>query len=153
MYRTTALALIVGGLAGFAHGPAAAAEKVDHPKLRAALHELREARRELETAKDIWPPGYKERALASTQDAMNSLKTILAVKDVNAFRGVDRNPDFYKRLGDHPRLRAALHDLRDARDELRTARADFNGLKERALDDIDAAVGDIVTLIRYRPRR
>jgi len=136
--------------AGLLTAPAGAQRKADHPKLRAALHELREARSKLQEANDAWPPGYKERALASTQAAIESVRTILAVKDVNTFVGVDRTPDYYKRYKDHPRLRAALHDLRDARDELRTAKADFGDLKERAIDDIDIAIGDILTLIRYK---
>jgi hypothetical protein len=126
--------------------------RVDHPKLRAALHELREARNALKDARDTWPPGYRERALRSIDEAIESVRTILAVKDVNTFRGVDRDADYYKRYRDHPRLRAALEDLRDAREELRTARADFRGKKEQALDDIETAIGDILTLVRYKKR-
>jgi hypothetical protein len=128
------------------------AQKASHPRLRAALHELREARTDLQSARDAWPPGYKERALASINDAMKSIQTILAVKDVNTFRGVDRSPDYYKRYDNHAKLRSALHDLREARAELHTAKADFRDLRERALDDIDVAIGDILTLIRYNKR-
>ena len=122
----------------------------DHPRLRAALHELREARAELAAARDAWPPGNKERALAAIDGAAQSLRTILSVReaDFRTFRGVDRDPDFYKRHADHPHLRAALHDLREARDELRAAKADFGGMKDRALEDIDIAVGNIVALMR-----
>lgn len=138
-------------LALSATSPTPAQERrVDHPRLRAALHELREARAALNDAKDSWPPGYKDRALASIDDAIKSVRTILDVKDVNTFVGVDRNPDYYKKYKDHPRLRAALDDLRDARDELKSAKADFRGQKERALDDIEVAIGDILTLIRDR---
>jgi len=132
--------------------PVSAQPKADHPRLRAALHELREARQELQTARDSWPPGYKERAVRSIDDAISSVRTILAVKDVNTFRGVDRNDDYYTRFKDHPRLRAALQDLRDARDELRAAKADFGGQKERALDDMEIAIGDILTLMRNDKR-
>jgi hypothetical protein len=132
--------------------PVEAQEKVDHPRLRAALHELREARNALKEARDAWPPGYRERALRSIDDAIESVRTILAVKDVNTFRGVDRDVDYYKRYSDHPRLRAALEDLRDAREELRSAKADFRGKKEKALDDIEVAIGDILTLVRYKKR-
>jgi hypothetical protein len=148
----SAAALAVG-LVAFSGVPAGAQpRKVDHPRLRAALHELREARSALKDAKDSWPPGYKDRALASINDAIKSVQTILAVKDVDAFVGVDRNPDYYKKFQDHPRLRAALADLRDAREELRDAKADAGDLKERALDDIDVAIGDILTLIRRDKR-
>lgn len=147
-----AAALSALALAGALSGGAAAQGRADHPKLRAALQELREARKELQEARDGWPAGYKERALGSTQDAINSIRTILAVKDFDSFRGVDRDTDFYRRFKDHPRLRAALSDLREAREELRTARDDFGGQKERALDDIEAAIGDILALIRPNRR-
>jgi len=129
---------------------ATAQERSQHPRLRAALHELREARAELVSAKDAWPPGNKERALVAIDNAIKSVRTILAVKEdeFRTFRGVDRDNDYYKRYQDHPRLRAALHDLREAREELRAAKADFGNLKERALDDIDIAVGHIATLMR-----
>jgi hypothetical protein len=144
-----ALAVLAGSFAGTAE----AQEKVDHPSLRAALHELRDARSELKSARDAWPPGYRERALRSIDDAVQSVRTILSVKDVDTFRGVDRNPDYYaKHYKDHPRLRAALHDLRAAREELRTAGTNVGNLKERALEDIDIAIGDILVLIRnYKP--
>jgi len=149
LYQSAAvLAVIV--LAGATLGPVAAQKKADHPRLRAALQELREARGELKQAKDDWPPGYRDRALQAINDAIESVRTILAVKDVDTFRGVDRSPDYYKRFKDHPRLRAALRDLREARVELQEAKSDFGNMKERALDHIDVAVGDILTLIRYK---
>lgn len=126
--------------------------QIDHPHLRAALHELREARQSLQKAKDVWPPGYRERALASTQGAIDSVRKILDVRNLDSFVGVDRSPDYYKRYADHQRLRAALHDLREAREELRIATVDFRGLKDRALEDIEVAIGDILTLIRNDKR-
>jgi len=152
LYRS-AVVLAVVALAGVVLGPARAQTKVDHPRLRAALHELREARTELKDAKDIWPPGYRDRALQAINEAIESVRTILAVKDVDTFRGVDRSPDYYQRFKDHPRLRAALSDLRDARDELQHAKADAGNLKERALDDIDVAVGAILTLIHHNKKK
>jgi len=148
VFAALSLAALMGTVAS--SSPATAQEKVDYPRLRAALHELREARNKLEEVGEIWPAGYKERALASTEAAINSVKEILAIKDFKDLRGVDRNPDFYKKYADHPKLRAALADLRDARDELRAAKADFGGRKEQALDDIDVAVGDLVVLLRAR---
>jgi hypothetical protein len=96
--------------------------------------------------------------MAALGDGAESIRTILQVKDLNGFRGVERGPEYYKRYSDHPRLRASLEDLRKARDDLRAATSDFNGMKERALDDIEVAVGEIVVLLRVngrnpRPRR
>lgn len=127
--------------------------RVDYPRLRASLQEMRDARRALRDANDAWPRGYRERALQAIDDAIGSVKTILQVKDVDSFRGVDRNPDYYKRYRDHPQLRAALEDLREGRAELVAARADVGNLKEQALDDIDVAIGDILTLLRYNKNR
>lgn len=139
-------------LAAAGLGPAAAQKKVDHPHLRAALHEMRDARKELKSARDVWPPGYHKRALESLDNAIESVRTILAVKDVNTFRGVDRQPDYYKRYKDHPRLRAALDSVREARRELHAAKADFRGKKDDAMDYLDIAAGDILVLIRHGRR-
>ena len=143
---------VAAAVTASAPAPAGGQEKVDHPRLRAALHELREAQRNVASAKDTWPPGHREQAQQALRDAAKSVQTILAVKDVETFRGVDRNEDYYGRYKDHPRLRAALDDVRDARDELRAAKADFGGLKDRALDDLDVAAGSLVTLIRHGKR-
>src|SRR3954463_16497443 len=78
-------------------GPGRDRGQVDYPRLRAALQEMREARRALRDADDAWPRGYRERALQAIDDAINSVKTILQVKDVDNYRGIDRNPDYYKR--------------------------------------------------------
>lgn len=127
-------------------------EPANYPRLRAALHELREAKGELRESRDAWPQGHKERALTALDDGITSLRTILSVNDVNNFHGIDRSPDFYKNFKNYPRLRAALGDLRDARNELHAATADFKGMKERALEDIEVAIGEIVMLTRDRNR-
>ncbi len=129
-----------------------AQDRANDLELRTALHEVREARKWLEAEKDRWPSGYRERALKSTEEAIQSLRTILDVRDLNAFRGVERAPDFYGRFPDHPRLRAALYDLRQAREHLRRATGDFRGLRERAIEDVEMAIGDIITLIRSDKR-
>jgi hypothetical protein len=136
----TAAALVLLGRVADAQPP------TDYPRLRAALQELREARKELDEARDTWPPGHKEQAMAAINSAIESLKIILAVRGED-FRGVHRNPDYYNRYPDHRRLRAALDDLRDARQELAGARANFGNQKERALRDIDTAMRHIAKLV------
>lgn len=147
MFRRILCLVPVFALVVLAADSATAQDGLRHPRLHAALSELREARKELMEARDNWPPGQKEQAMGAINDAMRSLMTILSVREDN-FRGLDRGPDFYKRFGDHPRLRAALHDLREAREELLSARADFGNMKERALRDIDAASQHIGALMR-----
>jgi len=129
----------------------------DHPRMRAALQELREARKELKAAKDQWPPGYKDRALESIHDAIESLRTNLAIKDVDTFVGYSRNPDYYTKFRDHPKLRSAVLDLRQARLELESNLANLRDprdreLRERTLDDLDIAIGNILVLVRDRKK-
>ena len=132
--------------------PVHAQQKANFVRLKAALHELREARVELAEAKDAWPAGYRERSMKSLDDAIGSLKQILGVEDLERFRGVDRSAEHYKRYKDYPRLRAALQDLRTSREELVAATADTGNLKERAIDDIDVAIGDILAIVRVKRR-
>ena len=82
--------------------------QADHPRMRAALHELREARKELKDARDTWPPGYKDRALKAINDAIESLRLNLAVRDVDSFVGVERNPDYYQKYKSHPRVARSM---------------------------------------------
>lgn len=153
--RTLALVAVLAaaGVATAQPAQPRIAQRVDHPRLRAALHELREARKWLSEAKDNFPPGYKERALGSTEAAIEDIRIMLAVKDVNTFVGVDRNDEYYKKYSDSPRLRAALDDLRDARDELKGDKDQVGPKREDILDHIDMAIGDVLTLIRYKPKR
>lgn len=120
-------------------------KKLNHPHLHAALHELREARQELDKSTAKFG-GKKKQALAAIDDALTSLKLILAVKGDN-FKGIDRDTDHYKKHKDHPHIRAALEDLRDARRELNDAKADFGGNKKKALKDIDFAIDKLKDLL------
>jgi len=130
-----------------AASPALAEERVEHPRLHEALAELREARKELQASTDSYPPGLKDRTLAALDDAAKSIKVILGVKG-DDFRGLNRNSDFYRGFPDHPRLRAAQHDLRQAHIELLNAKTDVGRNREQALGDIEVALGSIVLLIR-----
>jgi hypothetical protein len=140
------------GLVLLLAGAVNAQRREEHPKLRAALHELREARAEVQGSRGVWPEAHTKRAVEAMDDAIKSLAAILEVKDIRAFRGVERRPEFYKRFKEHAHLRAALQDLREARRDLHDSRADFRGMKERALDDLDVATGEILTLLRYKRR-
>jgi hypothetical protein len=124
----------------------------EYPKLCAALEELRHAKAAIQGGRDAWPAEQHKQAVEAMNDAMKSLATIMGIRDINSFRGVERKPEYYKRFKEHAHLRAALQDLREARRDLHEATSDFRGLKERALDDIDIACGELVKLIRYKKR-
>ena len=118
-----------------------AQEKTVHPRLRAALFELREARRELQNAREEFH-GHREKAHKAVEEAIVTLKLLLNIEGDN-YPKLNREPDFYKHYHDHPRLRQALRDLREAHEELRKAGGDFHGLKERGLRDIHRAIEEI----------
>lgn len=141
-------ALVAVAVIGLAPAPAQA----QYPALWGALHELRQAHSWLKEAKADEPPGYKDRALTSIESAIASIQKILESRGETDFYGPPRGPDYYRRYQDHPKLRSALDDLREARDILRPATTDYDGYKDHALDDIDIAVGDVLTLIRNGKR-
>src|SRR5262245_17373140 len=139
MLRTYCTSIL--GLAFVALTTSDAQAQQRHPRLHAALHELREAKRSVQNIPG--PRDGKKRDLLMALDAASdSIKVILDIKDDN-FKGIDRSPDFYKRYKDHPRLRAAMDSLRDAQEELRDARANFGNNRERALRATGYAVDQI----------
>jgi len=131
--------------------PVGAAEPpLRHQHVRAALHELREARNELRNARGDFG-GHRDKALRAIDDAEGSLKAMMRAWGED-FRGIDRNPDFYRRHRDFPRLRQTVEDLRSARDELRSARGDNDDLRFRAVRDVDYAVEQIGLVLKFAGR-
>jgi hypothetical protein len=122
-------------------GPAPAQEKARFLHLQAALYELVQARKELSDAGGDFG-GHRKKALTAMDDAIRSIRVTLAVKggDPNV---VVRKPEFYRKYNRYPHLRQVLVDLREARQELKDAKAGFQGNKERALADIDKAIRQV----------
>jgi hypothetical protein len=127
-------------------------ERREHERLHDALAELREARAELRDSRDDFR-GHKEAALSAIDDSIASLKTILRIRRDEDIRRLDRDRDFYKAHRDHPHLRQAARDLRDAAEYLERSRADFGDQKERALRDIRRAREHIEAGLEERERR
>lgn len=125
-------------------------QKVKYPKLQAALWELREAKAELEASK-VEDGGKKKKALEAIHEASVSLKVILAVKGDTTDAAHEK--DYYKAYKDHPHLRAALADLKEARRELNDAETDFQGNRKEALKKIDEAIDRIGDLLEAVKRR
>lgn len=49
----------------------------------------------------------------------------------------------------HPHIRAALHELREARAELKTAAHDFGGHRVEALEATDQAIRQLEECLKY----
>jgi hypothetical protein len=117
--------------------------------LHHALWELREARHELERAR-IDFGGLKERAHHAINHAAGQLDLILEYKNSNT-RGIPTRRDLtevYKRYPNHPHLRHAVHELRNAHNQLRADPYHYNGHKEDALRAIHHAAGEIELLLQ-----
>ena len=147
------MAIMTGVFAAGTAGTSRADERAGHPHLKSALREMMYALVEVKGSRDDWPPTHRDRAIQALEDAIDCVKTILAVRNIDDYRGPERKPEHYRRFKDSPKLRAALASVRDARDELRAAKAEYRGLKERAYDDLDLAAADILILIRNKKPR
>ena len=131
-------------------GALPAQEKLPHPRLHAALSELVSARQELADSGTGFG-GHKAKALKAVDDAITSVKLILEVKG-DDFRRVERKADFYRKYKTYPHLRQVMIDLREAREELRDAKGDFRGNKERALRDINVAMEQLKEALAFASR-
>jgi hypothetical protein len=98
------------------------------------------------SSNDSYRSGAKHRALEAIDNASKSIKVILGVTG-EKYRFLSRNSDFYKGFPDHPRLRSAQHDLRQAHEELMNAKAEVDRKREQTLEDIEVALASIGVLI------
>jgi acyl-CoA reductase-like NAD-dependent aldehyde dehydrogenase len=49
----------------------------------------------------------------------------------------------------HPHIRSALHELREARGELKTAAHDFGGHRDEAVEAVDKAIRQLEECLKY----
>ena len=49
----------------------------------------------------------------------------------------------------HPHIRAAIHELREAREELKEAAHDFGGHRKEALEAVDAAIKQLELALKF----
>jgi hypothetical protein len=141
----TALALLA--LAAPATVVGTADEGFKHHHLHHAIHELKETRVELKEAKHDFG-GHREAALKATDAAIVQLE--LALKDAgDPYKGGPKvDAELYKKFKHHPHLHRALHELKEARVQLKEAKHDFGGHREKALKDVDHAIEQLELAIK-----
>lgn len=59
------------------------------------------------------------------------------------------NPQVLKGSEQHPHIRAALRELREARHELETAAHDFGGHRKEAIEAVDNAIKQLQEALQY----
>jgi hypothetical protein len=122
-----------------------------HPHMHHALHELKEVRVELkEAAHDFG--GHREKALKATDAAIKQIE--LALKEGgDPFKGVKVDPEHYKKFEHHPHLHRAIHELKEARTELKEAKHDFGGHREQALKDVNYAIEQLELALKFAKKK
>jgi hypothetical protein len=135
--------------AAFALGSLAAppARAEEHPRLYAALYEMRHARTELkEAAHDFG--GHRVKALAALDAAIEQIDKALKAVGDNA-KGVEPAKDVYKGYANHPHIRHALAESRLARDELKDAAHDYKGHRVKAVKALDDVIVQLEKALKF----
>lgn len=123
-------------------------DHVRFPHMRRALTRLREARKQLEQAEDIFK-GHREAALDHVDRAIKQCEEALHEQNEKA-DDVAVTPSPATREGDekYPHLRHAMRRLREAREQLDAADPIFKGHREQAIDQTDKAIHQIEQAIK-----
>jgi hypothetical protein len=124
-----------------------AADEPKHPHMHHALYELEKARVELkEAAHDFG--GHREKALKAVDEAITQMgKALEGAGDKYVAREPDK--DVYKKYEFHPHIHHALHELREAHKELKEAKHDFGGHREKTLKDVNHAITQLEEALKF----
>ena len=145
MYRFLFLTTTVAVVGLLAVGRTAAAPK--HPHLHRALHEMKEAHKELKEAKHDFG-GHREKALEALHAAIHQTEKMLeAVGD--PFKGHTPTKGTYDKYKHHPHLHHALVEMREAHKQLKETSGNFGGHKEQALKDLEIAIHQVEICIKH----
>jgi hypothetical protein len=118
-----------------------------HPHMHHALHELKETQVELkEAAHDFG--GHREKALKAVDAAIIQLEVALK-EGRDPFKVPKIDPEVYKKFERHPHIHRAIHELKEARVELKEAKHDFGGHREKALKDVNYAIEQLELALKF----
>jgi hypothetical protein len=119
----------------------------EHPRLHMALYELRQARIELKQARHDFG-GHRKKALEALDVAISQVdKALRAVGD--NIKGDPAARDVYKGYANHPHIRQAIVDAREARTELMNAAHDYRGHRAKAVEALDAVVKQLEKVLQH----
>lgn len=146
MTRSLLVTAAFAGLTLLGLGASRAAAE-EHPRLHAALYEMRHARTELKEAKHDFG-GHRAKALEALDEAISQIdKALKAVGDDT--KGTEPGKDTYKGYANHPHIRHALVESKEAKAELKAAAHDYKGHREKAVLALDAVVDQLDKALKY----
>jgi L-lactate utilization protein LutB len=146
MTRSLLVTALFSGLTLLGPGaPRASAE--EHARLHAALYEMRHARTELKDAKHDFG-GHREKAVEALDEAISQIDRALKSVGDN-IKGSDPGKNTYKAYPNHPHIRHALHEAREARAELTSAAHDYKGHREKAVEALDRVIDQLEKALKF----
>jgi hypothetical protein len=145
MYRFLTLPTAAALLLLF--GPGRACAEPKHPHLHHALHEMREAHKELKEARHDFG-GHREKALEALDAAIRQTEKALEAAG-DPFKGFSPKKGTYSAYKNHPHLRHSAHVISEAIKELREAKHDFGGHREKAIKDLEFAHAHVEKCIEH----
>ena len=122
----------------FGNSRAAHAQVGKHPHMHHALHELKQSREELKEAAHNFG-GHREKALKAVDAAIHQIEVALKAAG-DPYKGGKVGNEEYKKYAHHPHIHHAIHELKEARAELKNAAHNFGGHREAALRDVNLAI-------------
>jgi hypothetical protein len=146
MTRSLLVTAVFAGLTLMGLGTSRASAE-EHPRLHAALYEMRHARTELKEAKHDFG-GHCAKALEALDEAISQIDKALKAVGDNA-KGTEPGKDVYKGYADHPHIRHALVEAKEAKAELKAAAHDYKGHREKAVLALDAVTDQLAKALKY----
>ena len=147
---TARMLLSVAGCVALVAGSAPAtksAEGPKHPAMHHAIYELAESKKEIKDASHDFG-GHREKALVAVDEAITHMeKALEAAGDKYVPKAPEK--DVYKQYEFHPHIHHAIHELKEARRELKDAKHDFGGQREKALEKVDHAIKQLETALKF----
>jgi hypothetical protein len=147
MIRALVLSTLILCLAGW-QAPGGVAGEPRHPHMHHALRELREARTELKEASHDFG-GHRVKALEAVDAAIKQIDTALKGAKDTIKTPLKVDADIYKKYKHHPHIHHAIHELKEARTELKEAKHDFDGHRAAALKDTNAAIEQLELCLKF----
>jgi hypothetical protein len=144
MSRSLLLTVAVVGLGLVTPGVTVAQSKFPH--MHHALYEMKEAQKDLKSAGHNFG-GHRDKALAALDAAIIQVEKGLAAVG-SPYKGFTPG-NIYGGYKNHPHLRHCLVELRAAHTELREAKTEFGGHRERALKDLNYAIEQVELCIGH----
>jgi hypothetical protein len=118
--------------------PERASAEPKHPHIHHALYEMREAIVELKDARHDFA-GHREKAIHALHEAIKQTEKALEGAG-DPYKGFLPARTIYKEYMNHHHLRHAQVEMREALKQLREAKHDFGGHREKAIKDLEVAL-------------